>query len=174
MKKFTHAIEIVILVFILFGILACGYKPSAKFSREVVGDKISTDVLISAQDPENTVIIKDAVDAAIVKVFHASLTSRALSQTHLQLSISKPSYAPVQYNKEGYVVGYRTTITLSIVRYHNGLSKTYNAKGTYDFTIQPNAIISDQERFEAIKFSSEKAMKSFLAQVSAEGARANK
>jgi hypothetical protein len=171
LKKVIHAIKISVLVFVLFGILACGYKPSAKFSREVVGERISTDVVISAQDPENTVIIKDAVDAAIVKIFHASLTSRASSQTHLQLSISDPSYSPIQYNSDGYVIAYRTTVILTIVRYHNGLSKSYTAKGTYDFSIQPNAIISDQERFEAIKFSSEKAIKSFLAQVSAEGAR---
>ena len=156
MKKVVHAMKISVLVFVFFGILACGYKPSAKFSREVVGNKISTDVVISAQDPENTVIIKDAVDEAIVKVFHASLTSRTSSQTHLQLSISDPLYSPIQYNDDGYVIAYRTTVTLTIVKYHNGLSKNYTAKGTYDFSIQPNAIISDQERFEAIKFSSEK------------------
>jgi hypothetical protein len=173
-KKILHAMQILISVFVIFTIMACGYKPSAKFSRDVVGEKISTDVVISAQDPENTVIVKDAVDAAIVKVFHASLTSRASSQTHLQLSISNPSYSPIQYNSDGYVIGYRTTITLKIIRYHNGLSKSYSAKGTYDFSIQPNAIISDQERFRAIKFSSEKAIKSFLAQVSAEGARVKK
>jgi hypothetical protein len=174
LKKIVHAIKISVLAFVLFGILACGYKPSAKFSREVVGERISTDVVISAQDPENTVIIKDAVDAAIVKVFHASLTPRASSQTHLQLSILNPSYAPIQYNSEGYVIGYRTTITLNIMKYHGGLSKRYIAKGTYDFSIQPNAIISDQERFEAIKFSSEKAIRAFLAQISAEGTRKSK
>jgi len=171
---FPHAIKVIILFFVMFGVLACGYKPSAKYSRDVVGKRISTDVVISANDPENSVIIKDAVDAAIVKVFHASLTSRASSQTHLRLSISKPTYTPIQYNSDGYVIAYRTSIKLDIVRYHSGLSKKYNAHGTYDFSIRPNAIISDQERFEAIKFSSEKAIKSFLAQVSAEGARASK
>ncbi|MEA3330172.1 MAG: hypothetical protein U9Q29_00565 [Campylobacterota bacterium] len=171
MKTVLHAILLINLL-VLF--TACGYKPSAKYSRAIVGDKISTTVRISAQDPENTVIIKDAVDEAIIEVFHASLTSRALSTTHLELSISDPSYAPTQYNDDGYVVGYRTAITLSIVKYHNGLSKSYSAKGTYDFSIAPNAIVSDQERFEAIKFSSAKAIKSFLAQVSAEGARAKK
>ncbi len=166
--------RIVVLFLIVFGISACGYRPSAKYSRDVVGDKISTEVVVSAHDPENSVIIKDSVDAAVIKVFHASLTTRSLSKTHLVISISKPSYSPIQYDGDGYVVAYRTSITLGIVRYHNGLSKKYNAKGTYDFSIQPNAIISDQERFEAIKFASEKAIKSFLAQVSAEGARSNR
>ena len=171
---FLHVTKIAILFFVTFTLVACGYKPSAKFSREVVGDRVSTNVVISAHDPANTVIIKDAVDAAIIKVFHASLTSRSSSQTHLQISISNPSYTPVQYDTNGYVVAYRTTITLTITKYHDGQSKTYTAKGTYDFSIQPNAIISDQERFEAIKFSSEKAIRSFLAQVSAEGATAKK
>jgi len=174
MKIFLHAIKILVLCFVIFGILACGYKPSAKFSRDVVGERVSTDVVISAYDPENTVIIKDAVDAAVIKIFHASLSDRSSSDTHLKISISNPSYTPVQYNSEGYVIAYRTTINLTIVRYHNGLSKSYGAKGTYDFSIQPNAVISDQDRFKAIRFSAEKAIGSFLAQVAAEGARANK
>ena len=51
------------------------------------------------------------------------------------------------------------------------MSKNYSTNGTYDFSVSPNAVLTDQERFDAIKFSSEKAIKSFIAQVSAEGAR---
>ena len=169
---FLHAIKVVSLSIVLIFVVACGYKPSAKFSRNVVGEKVSTSVVISADDPENTVIVKDAVDRAIIKVFHASLTSRSSSQTHLLLRISTPSYTPIQYNNDGYVIAYRTTIKLKITKYKDGHSKSYNTKGTYDFSIMPNAIISDQERFEAIAFSAEKAIRAFLAQVSAEGARA--
>ncbi|MCD6432944.1 MAG: hypothetical protein J7L21_02790, partial [Sulfurimonas sp.] len=145
MKTILHAILLINLL-VLFS--ACGYKPSAKYSRVVVGDKISTTVVISAQDPENTVIIKDAIDEAIVEVFHASLTSRVLSETHLELSISDPSYLPTQYNSDGYIIGYRTTIILSIVKYHNGLSKEYSEKGTYDFFIFPIVFFSTREDLE--------------------------
>jgi hypothetical protein len=85
MRLFSLAKKIVPFVVIASLLTACGYTPSSKFAREVVGEKISTSVVISAQDPENTVIIKDAVDGAILEVFHASLTSRSLSQTHLNL-----------------------------------------------------------------------------------------
>lgn len=163
--------RIISLVMIMLLLTACGYKPSAKFSRQVVGQKISTSVVISAVDPENTVIIKDAVDAAIIEVFHASLTSKSLSQTHLALSLGNPSYSPIQYDADGFVVGYRTTIVLRILRTTNSVSKNYTAKGTYDFSIAPNAIITDKERFDAIKNSSTKAIKSFVAQISAEGAK---
>lgn len=165
-----------ILSFVLIVILlaGCGYKPSAKFSRGVVGEKISTSVKISLVDPENTVIIKDAVDVAIIEVFHASLVPKNVSDTHLVLGLSNPSYSPIEYDSDGFIVSYRTTVTLRILRATNSVSKNYNVMGTYDFSITPNAVITDQERFDAIKFSSLKAIKSFVAKISAEGARAGK
>lgn len=161
----------VLIIALLSG---CGYKPSAKFSRAVVGEKISTSVTISLIDPENTVIIKDAVDAAIIEVFHASLVPKNMSQTHLSLGLSNPSYAPIQYDSDGFIVAYRTTVSLTILRTTANISKNYKVRGTYDFSITPNAVITDKERFDAIKFSSQKAIKSFIAQVSAEGARVKK
>ena len=150
---------------------ACGYKPSSKYARNVVGEKINTHVIISAIDPQNTVLIKDAVDSAIVEVFHASLTDKAHADTTLNFSLTPPSYAPIQYNTNGYVIGYRATIILKIVRESKNIKKNYTAKGTYDFSVEPNAIITDQERFDAIKFSAIKAISSFVAQISAEGSR---
>lgn len=173
MKLFPHAKSFILLILIATLFSACGYKPSSKFSRNVVGEKISTSVVISAQDPENTVIIKDAVDRAIIEVFRASLTSRKNSQTHLNLSIGNPSYTPVQYDSDGFVIAYRMSITLNIAKYHNGLTKNYSTRGTYDFAVVANAVVTDQERFDAIKQSAAKAIRSFIAQVSAEGARAN-
>lgn len=161
----------IVLITLLF-LNGCGYSPSAKHSRAVVGENISTSVIISLVDPENSVIIKDGVDSAIIEVFHASLTTKAFSTTHLTVKLSNPSYEPIQYDADGFVVSYRTTVNLRITRSTNGEdSKDYNVRGTFDFSITPNAIISDKQRFDAIKFSSTKAIKSFVAQVSAEGAR---
>jgi len=166
--------KIIVLFFILLNLIGCGYKPSAKFARQTLGDKISTSVIISAMDPENTVIMKDAVDSSIIRVFQASLVSSAKSDTHLVLSMGSPSYTPVIYDSNGYVTGYRMTIRLTILKSNSGVKKSYSARGNYDFEIAPNAVISDQQRFEAIGFSVEKAIRSFVAQVSAEGARSNK
>lgn len=167
MKYITYIVLIVLLG-------GCGYIPSAKYSRAVVGDSISTSVVISLVDPENSVIIKDALDSAIIKVFHASLTAKAYSQTHLKVSLSNPSYTPVQYDGDGFVISYRTRVSLRIQRTTNDEVKAYNTYGTYDFNITPNAIISDKQRFDAIKFSSIKAINSFVTQISAEGARAQR
>jgi len=167
-------LKVVLSLILVLGLASCGYKPSSKFSRDIMGEKISTSVRISAQDPENTVIIKDAVDEAIIEVFHASLVDRANSQTHLNLSISNPSYSPIVYDSDGFVIGYRMNVSLNIARYHDGVTKSYSVKGTHDFTVAPNAIVTDQQRFDAIRFSAAKAIRSFVAKVSAEGARAKK
>ncbi len=174
MSLYSQFFKVVALALALLLLSACGYKPSAKYSREIVGERISTSVVISAEDPENTVIIKDAVDSAIIEVFHSSLTSKNYSDTHLSLSISPPNYTPIQYNSDGYVISYRATIRLGIVRETAGVKKRYSTAGTHDFAIVPNAVITEQERFDAIRFSSAKAISSFVAQVSAEGSRVNK
>ena len=167
-------IKVVLLLLVLSQFVACGYKPSSKYARNVVGEKVSTSVIISAQDPENTVLIKDAVDAAIIKIFHASLVDRKYSQTHLSLSINEPSYTPIQYDRNGYIISYRATIVLGIIRESKGMKKSYRTSGTYDFSVVPNAVLTDQERFDAIRFGSVKAIASFIAEVSAEGSKKTK
>lgn len=174
MRVFGFGNKILLFVLVALLFLGCGYQPSSKYARMVVGEKISTSVVISAQDPENTVVIKDAVDEAIIEIFHASLTTRTLSDTHLILSIGEPSYSATQYDGNGYIVGYRANLSLNIKRYKNGTIKNYSAKGTYDFSVSPNAVITDKQRFDAIKYSAEKAINAFIAQVSAEGARESK
>jgi hypothetical protein len=167
----NNIIKISVLLVFLALMSACGYKPSAKYVRDVVGESISTSIVISAHDPENTVLIKDAVDSAVIEVFHASLTTKEFSQTHLAIRLGNPTYTPLQYDKDGYVISYRANIVLKIKRYNDNKQKEYVTRGNYDFSIDANSVITDQQRFDAVKYSAAKAIRSFVAQVSAEGAR---
>lgn len=166
---FFQAAKIGVALFIISSFVACGYKPSSKYARSVTGEKISTEIKISAQDPENTVLIKDAVDSAVIEVFQASLVEKGYQDTHLVFRISPPRYAPVQYDTNGFIVGYRATITLFVERISHQRHKRYTARGNYDFAVNPNAVVTDQQRFIAIKESAQKAILSFVAQISAEG-----
>lgn len=157
-------------LFFVFALIGCGYKPSAKYARKAIGEKISTEVIISLPDPENTVLIKDALDLAIIQVFHASIANKKDASSHLTISLGEVTYFPTQYDADGYIVSYRTTIRLLINKTANITSKNYSAIGTYDFSIAPNSIITDRQRFDAIKFSAIKAIESFVGQVAAEGA----
>ncbi len=171
MKKYSQIIRLLLLSFILLSTVSCGYKPSSKYAREILGNKISTSVVVSQTDPENSVIVKDAVDKSIIEIFHASLVDKRYASTHLEITMSTPVYAPLQYDNNGFIISYRATITLDITRKSKDIIKNYKSVGNYDFSVIPNSVLTEQERFNAIKFSSLKAISAFIAQVSAEGSR---
>ena len=167
----TVAMQKVFFLVLVLLFVSCGYRPSAKYAREVLGDRVSTSVIISQEDPENSVLVKDAIDSALIDVFHASLTDKAQSDTHLVISLSRPSYVPIQYDLNGFVIAYRMSVVLGIKRYYNGKVKSYSARGYYDFAVEPNAVVTDQQRFEAIHNAAQKAIVAFVAKISSEGAR---
>lgn len=169
MNTAAKPLFITICFSLLIALWGCGYKPSAGYAKNVMGERVSTQVVISMKDPENSVIIKDAVDSAVIRRFGASLSERSRADSHLLIAIQSVAFSPLQYDEDGLVVAYRTTVMLNIVRSGNEAEKTYSAKGMYDFAIKPNAIISDQARFEAIRYSAEKAIDSFVARIAAEG-----
>lgn len=148
----------------------CGYHPAAHYAKAVVGEKVSTEVVISMEDPQNTVIIRDAVDMAVITKFRASLSPKSESVTHLKIMIASIGFSPLRYDTNGYVITYRTTVKMHMDRTSGGKTKGYDTLGMYDFDIEPNAIISDQARFEAIRQSAQKGIDAFIAQVAAEGA----
>jgi hypothetical protein len=170
MRYTAHATSIFLTIF-LINFVACGYKPSSHYARHVVGETVSTSVTISSKDPENTVIVKDAVDLAILKIFHASLRDKKDAQTHLQLSITEPKYTPIQYDADGFVIAYRATLHMKVRRTTATQTKYYTTVGNYDFSVVPNAVLTDQERFNAIRYSAQKAISAFVAKVAAEGSR---
>jgi len=149
----------------------CGYQPSSHESRKVMGESVSTEVVISLADPENTVVLKDALDEAVIRRFQTNLRRHNSAQTHLIISLQSVDFSALQFDSNGYITAYRTTINLAVTRETGTLTKRYNAVGNYDFTISPNAIITDQQRFDAISKSATKALDSFIAQVASEGTR---
>lgn len=136
-----------------------------------MGETVSTEIIISMTDPENTVDLKDAMDEAVIRRFQTSLRNRKEAETHLQIELKGVGFSALQYDSNGYVISYRTTINLGVFRITENFTKHYKAEGNFDFTINPNAIITDQQRFDAIANSATKALDSFVAQVAAEGTR---
>lgn len=153
----------------LIALAGCGYQPASHYAKNVLGESVSTEVLISMEDPQNTVIIKDAVDTAVITKFRTSLVPKNASKTHLKISIGSVSFSPLRYDTDGYVITYRTTVTMAISRMSDGKETKYSTHGTYDFDIAPNAIISDQSRFEAIRQGAQKGLDAFVAQIAAQG-----
>ena len=165
-------IKKIVASLLVFSFLAgCGYMPASKQARKVVGEKIFVEVIVSLEDPENAVLIKDAARKAVLTRFHSSLVPQTMAKTTLWISLASVGFSPLQYDDNGYVIVYRTNVNIKVERRSGTEQARYVASGSYDFAIEANAIITDTQRFEAIRQASLKALDSFIAQVGAEGSR---
>lgn len=154
---------------IVFSLSGCGYKPVSYYSKEVLGEKIYVNVESSLQDPENTVLIKDAINEVIVSKLHARLTTMQEADAKLYVRLKKVEFEPIQYDKNGFVIAYKTHVDLSTRYLSSKKDKTIVTSGEYDFPIESNSVISDTKRFEAIRFASKKAIEEFISIIGVKG-----
>jgi len=154
-------------------ITGCGYKPSSYYAKQALGDKIYADVTISRQDPKNSVLIKDAVNEAVVSRFGAKLVAREQADSVLHVKIQSISFSPTVYDKYGYVIAYKATIVLAM-DYENASTKKVEkltATGEYDFSIESNSVVSDNNRFDAIRYAATDALDEFVSKIAIKGLR---
>lgn len=157
------------LLIVLF-FVGCGYKPTSYYAKEAFGDKVYAQVSISRSDPKNSVVIKDAINEAIITRFGGKLTTSDKADTKLHVSFGSIGFSAILYDANGYVIAYKAKVTLSI-KYtdKNGNSGVISTVGEYDFPIEANSVISDTKRFEAIRYASLDAINEFVSKVAVKG-----
>lgn len=148
----------------------CGYKPSVYYSKKAIGEKVYAKVTMLRSDPENTVLIKDAINEAIVTKLQSKLSSEGEADTKLLVEVASVGLSAIQYDQNGYVVLYRMSVTLNTSVVSKNGTKSFSTTGSYDFPIEPNTTVSDSKRFEAIKNSGIKAIDMLISQISILGA----
>jgi len=150
---------------------ACGYKPTSLYSKKVLGDAIYVQVATSLEDPENSVLIRDAINEAVIYKLNAKIAKKDVASAKLLIRLAHVDFQPIEYDTNGYVIGYKTNVTL-LTTYHDKREKqkSFKTYGDYDFNIASNSVISDNKRFNAIKEASQKAIDAFISRLSVEGA----
>jgi len=149
-----------------FLLIGCGYKPSSVYTKKVLGNNIHVSAKISRTDPKNSVIIKDAVNEAVVGRFDAKLTNKKDADTDLIVSIGSVSFTALSYNSDGYVISYKARVVLNATyKTSSGKSKSFSTTGEFDFPIVANSVISDSKRFEAIKYASADAINEIISKI---------
>jgi len=166
-RIFSSTFGMVIVSMIFFG---CGYKPMTEYSKKVFTDKVYVDVDVYLRDPENAVLAKDALNEAVISRFNSKLVRKNSATTKLKVKFERVTFNPIQYDSNGYAVFYRAKVTLSISYIINDKKGNEKIVGFYDFPIEPNAVISDSKRFEAIRFGAQKAIDSFVSLMAMKGA----
>ena len=163
-------IRVAVLVYLSLFFLSCGYKPTAIYSKDILGDRIFADVKISLKDPENSIIIKDALNEAIVTKFHSQISPKEQATSKLFVELESVDFRPIEYDKNGYVVTYKSVVTLKTRYIDKDAHETLLiSSGDYDFNIESLSVISDTLRFNAIKEASLKAIDALISKISIRG-----
>lgn len=147
----------------------CGYRPSSHYAKNVLGERVYVEVIVSPSDPENAVIVKDALLQALISRFRVKLRRQSKSDTYMRVQMGALGFTPIEYDENGYVVAQRCIASLSVKRTYKNVSKNYSLSGSYDFAIEPNGVVSETQRFNAIRFASLKAIDALVTQLAVEG-----
>jgi len=159
------------ILFIVLFLIGCGYKPTSMYTKPILGDKISTKVDIDIKNPVDSIFLKDALNEAVIGVFNSKIVKNGDSK--IELKVGSVSISPIGYDKNGYPIFYRANSSIvAYIKDINGNLKTYSATGSYDFSINSNATLSDSIKHNAIKEAFIRALQMIefkIAQVGIEG-----
>jgi uncharacterized lipoprotein YehR (DUF1307 family) len=168
MKLFTsHSLFFTILILLL---TSCGYKPSSHFTPQTIGKKVYTEVVVSLSDPENAVLVKDALNRALYSRLKSLATTKKEADSTIRVVYESIKFIPLRYDKNGYVVYYQAHISLKFQFIKGNKKEERVIVGRYEFPIRPSAIISTSLRFEAIQKGSIRALDEFIAYLKTKGA----
>ncbi|WP_149701800.1 LPS assembly lipoprotein LptE [Campylobacter concisus] len=164
--------------FIAIFICGCGYKPVSKISQDLVGDRVYVDVIISKEEPKNSVWIKDAVKEGMVARLHKSLSSKDSADTSIIVSVQNLTYEAIIYDEYGYITSYKALLILNYkTKFKDGRVIDIPATGEYDFSVArrqksvryADSVISDTQKYEAIKEASKEAFDEYIANLAVKG-----
>ena len=148
---------------------ACGYKPIAHYSPKTLGENVYTEVIVSLSDPENAVLIKDALNKALLLRLKSKASRQSTASSQIIVAYDNIQFLPLQYDKNGYIAYYQANVRLGFTFIKGKHIEKRHIVGRYEFPIQPSAIISNNLRFKAIERGSIKALDQFIAYISVKG-----
>ncbi len=162
MKKYYFSLLVLFFV-------ACGYKPSSHYAKQLIGEKVYVYADVSLADPENAVLTKDALNLALQTRFKSKVVSEKEADSSIKMTYKNVRFIPLQYDKVGYVVYYQVNMTLNFLFKKGDIVIDRDITGRYEFPISSSAIISSDLNFQAIEQSSRKALDQFIAFLAAKG-----
>ncbi|OCL92732.1 LPS assembly lipoprotein LptE [Arcobacter porcinus] len=157
-------------LFLLLAIFfsSCGYKPSAYYAKEQLDKNVYVRVEIRANDPRNSILVKDAVTKILIQKIDSKLVDNEFeADVIIDLSIKSVSFNVLQYDKDGYNKLYKANVNLGVKYFTKGTGKTirFDISGEYDFAIGQGVTLNDTHRFEAVSKASDMAVSELLSRV---------
>jgi hypothetical protein len=159
--------KLILIILSLYIFSGCaGYKPSSYYVKQEISKTVFVNLNVNISNSVNSVLVKDAMNEMIVNRFGSKLVDLpSQAQTILNISLDSVNLSPIQYDTQGYVNTYRATVSIEVNYNQNGFNRNITVGNYYDFAVDPNAIISDSKKEEAVKIASSKALEDLLSKI---------
>jgi hypothetical protein len=144
----------------------CGYKPASTYAKEAISGNVFVTLKIDLENPENSVMIKDAVDEIIIRQFGGHLVyNKENADSTVNIDIKNVSFDEIQFDTTGYVKTYRATVDIG-VKYDGPKQKgDVSVSDFYDFSVDSESIISDERKTQAVKMAANKALTNLFSKI---------
>lgn len=158
------------VLFLAFFVTACGYVPTSKLASTLFDEKIYVNVELNLQDPGNSVFVADTLREMVSSKLGKRLASKQEANDVINVRMNNLEFIPLIYDKNGYVVKYKARLNLNFnVVFKDGTSQSFSTRGSYNFDISPNSVISDKIRTNAIRNASSEAFDEFISVIAVKG-----
>ena len=157
-----------------FTLISCGYKPTTQYVKDELGynSKYYVNMKIAVNSAKNSVIIKDAVNDAIISKFGGKLVSRpSEADTTMDVSLDSVSTSAIQYDTDsssstyGYANLYRTTVSISVSYSNKNSEGSFSVSDSFEFAVDGSSTVSESAKFQAIKSAASKAFDRVISSI---------
>lgn len=169
-----------VLVFLFAG---CGYRSVSTMTQDLIGENVFIEVVVSKMDPQNTVIMKDSIREAAIKRLNKELSDKQNADTIIIANIGSIAFTGLSSDIYGYITAYKVNLVVDYkVIFKDKSVRNISTVGDYDFSVSnlisgtkyTDSIISDTDRYNAIKNAAEQSFDEFVSKLAVYGVKNGK
>ncbi|VAY86227.1 Probable lipoprotein Cj1090c [hydrothermal vent metagenome] len=147
------------------------------YVKNEINGNVFIDLNVYTNNTVNSVYLKEIANEIIISEIGASLTNNSKkADTSIVIYFSNISFIALEYDVQGYVKLYRTTVHIKF-NYKNKehkIRRLLNVSASHDYFVDESSIITDLKKEESIKIATRKALSEIFSKVGTESLRYNK
>ena len=168
MNIFKKVLFVLFTFIISFSFFGCSYKPSSQYAKEEIQGNVFVKVTIDLEDPQNSVLIKDSINKLLIQKLDVDMvSSESLADTIMYIDVNRVSMQELQYDDLGYNKLYRALVSINVSYSKKGekKKKSFIVDGEHNFSVDNGTTINSNQRYNAIKKASDKALEEVLSKI---------
>ena len=168
MNIFKKVLFVLFTFIISFSFFGCSYKPSSQYAKEEIQGNVFVKVTIDLEDPQNSVLIKDSINKLLIQKLDVDIvSSESLADTIMYIDVNRVSMQELQYDDLGYNKLYRALVSINVSYSKKGekKKKSFIVDGEHNFSVDNGTTINSNQRYDAIKKASDKALEEVLSKI---------